>query len=203
MEKAFNKCFTRSGSMEVKKRTPETDQVEQEQTPKASSTTSNHRTGILQPRATTHTTVTCMNRHLGPWFPLHSGVAQGCPISPLIFLVITEALPRMIVNDLDSGGVTINGVNYVITQIPVCRHSTLIGRGKSHREVKEGKVACWCSAMSMSEKDTKQEGQLLGKLNRQRWRAPKGIIENEEWVTRSWKSSGLQRMQRVTVQLSE
>ena len=29
-----------------------------------------------------------MNGSLGPKFHLHSGVAQGCPISPLLFLVL-------------------------------------------------------------------------------------------------------------------
>ena len=40
-----------------------------------------------------------MNGKLGPKFPLHSGVAQGCPLSPVLFLVITEALSRLITND--------------------------------------------------------------------------------------------------------
>ena len=34
----------------------------------------------------------------------------------------------------------------------------------------------------MSENDTKREGQLIGKLNRQRSRAPKGIIKDDKWV---------------------
>ena len=34
----------------------------------------------------------------------------------------------------------------------------------------------------MKENDAKREGQLLGKLNRQRWRAPKGIIKDDAWV---------------------
>ena len=34
----------------------------------------------------------------------------------------------------------------------------------------------------MSENGTKREGQLLGQLNRQRWRASKGVIKNDERV---------------------
>ena len=30
-----------------------------------------------------------VNGYLGPEFPLGSGVAQGCPLSPLLFLLIT------------------------------------------------------------------------------------------------------------------
>ena len=33
-----------------------------------------------------------INGRLGESFPLASGVAQGCPLSPLLFLVVTEAL---------------------------------------------------------------------------------------------------------------
>ena len=35
---------------------------------------------------------------------------------------------------------------------------------------------------AMLENDTKREGQLLGKLNRERARAPRGVIANEAWV---------------------
>ena len=83
----------------------------------------------------------------------------------------------MIVNDPDSGGVTINGVNHAISQY--ADDSTLIGRGEKDWEAKEEKVRCWCGATSMKENDTKREGQLLGKLNRQRWRAPKKIIKDD------------------------
>ena len=57
-----------------------------------------------------------MNGSLGPKFQLHSGVAQGCPISPLLFLVVTEALTRLIMNDADISGVIINGKRYKISQ---------------------------------------------------------------------------------------
>ena len=28
----------------------------------------------------------------GPWFHIKSGVALGCPVSPLLFLIVAEAL---------------------------------------------------------------------------------------------------------------
>ena len=42
----------------------------------------------------------------------------------------------------------------------------------------------WEKATCMFENSTKREGQLLGKLNRNRHRAPKGvlIIENDAWI---------------------
>ena len=39
---------------------------------------------------------------------LASGVAQGCPLSPLLFLVVTEALTRAIARDENITGVKIN-----------------------------------------------------------------------------------------------
>ena len=43
-------------------------------------------------------------------------------------------------------------------------------------------LATWCDATSMKENAGKREGQLLGKLNRQRHRAPQGIIKDDAWV---------------------
>ena len=70
-----------------------------------------------------------MNGTLGPSFPLHSGVAQGCPISPLLFLVITEALTRLIIEDKNIIGVPINGTNHKISQY--ADDSTLLPKHES------------------------------------------------------------------------
>jgi hypothetical protein len=40
-----------------------------------------------------------VNGYLSDGFPLGSGVAQGCPLSPLLFLVIAEPLTRLINNN--------------------------------------------------------------------------------------------------------
>ena len=41
-----------------------------------------------------------VNGYLGPEFELASGVAQGAPCSPLLFLVLAEALTRLVNNCL-------------------------------------------------------------------------------------------------------
>ena len=107
-----------------------------------------------------------MNGTLGPKFPLHSGVAQGCPLSPLLFLVITEALTRLIMNDTNVQGVTINGIHHKISQY--ADDSTLIPRDTSDWGLMSGHKTKWCKATQMKENEDKREGQLLGKLNRHR-----------------------------------
>ena len=121
-----------------------------------------------------------MNGTLGPKFPLHSGVAQGCPLSPLLFLVITEALTRLIMNDTNVQGITINGIHHKISQY--ADDSTLIPRDTRDWGRMSGHKTKWCKATQMKENEDKREGQLLGKLNRHRERAPANIIKNDAWV---------------------
>jgi hypothetical protein len=55
----------------------------------------------------------------GSWsnpFTIKCGVPQGCPMSPLAFLVIAEALTRLIQNDASIKGIKIYGANIRISQ---------------------------------------------------------------------------------------
>ena len=119
-----------------------------------------------------------MNGRLGRKFPLASGVAQGCPLSPLLFLCITEALTRLIVNDTRTEGILINSIHHKISQY--ADDSTLAGRTQDDWDCYEEHIDTWCEGTAMSENATKREGQLIGKLNRQRERAPTGVVS--KWV---------------------
>ena len=57
-----------------------------------------------------------VNGYLGPSFSLGSGVAQGDPISPLLFLCIAEPLARLIMKDPTFKGVVINKVRHKISE---------------------------------------------------------------------------------------
>ena len=48
-----------------------------------------------------------VNGYLGPEFFLGTGVAQGCLLSPLLFLIIAEPLARMINNNPDIKGISV------------------------------------------------------------------------------------------------
>ena len=56
------------------------------------------------------------NGELSDAFAIHSGVPQGCPASPIIFLLVAEALSRAVLKDKHLKGVCIEGVEYKITQ---------------------------------------------------------------------------------------
>jgi hypothetical protein len=49
-------------------------------------------------------------------FSIHCGVPQGCPLSPLAFLVVAEALTRLIQRDATIKGIEINRANIKISQ---------------------------------------------------------------------------------------
>ena len=49
-------------------------------------------------------------------FTIHSGVPQGCPSSPLVFLLVTEALTRAVMEDERIEGVQAGGAEHRITQ---------------------------------------------------------------------------------------
>ena len=120
-----------------------------------------------------------VNGYLGPRFPLGSGVAQGCPLSPLLFLIITEPLSRMIRNDAGIRGVNIGGVAHKLSQF--ADDSALIARP---RDMPRFSVILriWCRGTAMRENESKREGLLLGRLRRHPERAPTGIVAGDRWA---------------------
>ena len=118
--------------------------------------------------------------YLGEAFELHSGVAQGCPLSPLLFLVVTEALTRLIQNDATIKGIRTGDTSHKVSQY--ADDSTLICKDEADVRASQRHIETWCGATGMAENASKREGMLLGKLNRERHRAPKGVIKDEAWA---------------------
>ena len=125
-----------------------------------------------------------INGHAGPWFGLHSGVAQGCPASPLFFLMITEALSRLINNDASIDGIQVGPHKFKISQY--ADDATFMGSVRDFAaDESRGHLMhlrTWLAATCQRENAKKREGMLIGALNRDRARAPRGIVSGEKWL---------------------
>ena len=113
-----------------------------------------------------------VNGFLGPSFPLGSGVAQGCPLSPLLFLIIAVPLARMINNDPRIRGISVESMGpdgrprvttHKISQF--ADDSTLMLRTFCVKHAQKV-LNTWCDATSMKENATKREVLLLGRTRR-------------------------------------
>jgi hypothetical protein len=106
-----------------------------------------------------------VNGYLGPEFALGSGVAQGCPISPLLFLLITEPMSRLMEQNKNIKGIVIDGHRHVMSQF--ADDSVALNRLGDAVHVDQV-LQTWQRGTAMAENASKREGQLLGRLNRQR-----------------------------------
>ena len=113
------------------------------------------------------------NGYLGPSFPIRSGVAQGCPLSPLLFLVMAEALTRLINKNPHIKGIQIDDTAHKISQF--ADDTTLILRPEDVPHAL-AEVTTWCEATGGLENKNKREALLLGSLVRNVHLAPSGIV---------------------------
>ena len=114
-----------------------------------------------------------VNGYLGPKFSLTSGVAQGCPISPLLFLIVTESLSRLFESDEHIKGVRVNDIRHLISQFA---DDTTLMLSKGDDERAEAHLQTWFDATSMAENKSKREGMLIGPWNTNRATAPTNIV---------------------------
>ena len=102
-----------------------------------------------------------VNGYMSEWFSIKSGVAQGCPLSPLLFLIVAEAMKISI--DMEKGikGIEINGRIFKLSQF--ADDTTIILRSlKELRHVRRA-MTRWCLATGMRENIEKREGLGMGK----------------------------------------
>ena len=105
------------------------------------------------------------NGHQGEYFPLQSGVAQGCPASPILFLLITEGLTRMVLaEDSKIEGIKIRGREFRISQFA----DDTVFLLRSHTSIKHmwDVISLWERATGMMVNVDKTEGLRLGALQR-------------------------------------
>ena len=111
-----------------------------------------------------HRRVVC-NNHRGEYFPLKSGVPQGCPASPIVFLLITEGLTRLVNDDPELKGITILGQEYKISQF-ADDTVFLLRNFESIKRMWQLITEVWEPATGMKVNVTKTEGLRLGRLRR-------------------------------------
>ena len=63
--------------------------------------------------------------HLSEFFNMQRGVRQGCPISPLLFILTVEILAKSIRNDNNIKGIHIPGSNYTVKILSYADDTTL------------------------------------------------------------------------------
>ena len=119
-----------------------------------------------------------VNGYYSEWFPIRSGVAQGCPLSPLLFLVVAEAMKVAI--DLEKGikGIEIRGHRYKLSQF--ADDTTILLGSKKEIKLANAAIQRWCRATGMRENVKKREGLAMGKYRAQdlkreiKWAKEKG-----------------------------
>ena len=97
-------------------------------------------------------------------FPINSGIPQGCPLSPITFIFVSEGLTRLIVDDPHYQGITIKGRKFCLSQFADDTLLYLKGYSGLRRAWKLIKVFEDASGMRLNIKKT--EGLRCGALRR-------------------------------------
>ena len=101
------------------------------------------------------------NGYLSNKFPIHSGVAQGCPLSPLLFLLVAETLK--ICMELENvEGIKIGDKSYEISQF--ADDTTGLLKGLSEIPKVERAIERWGKLTAMKENKAKREGVIIGNI---------------------------------------
>jgi exonuclease III len=107
-----------------------------------------------------------VNGHCGDYFPIRAGTAQGCPLSPLLFIIVSEALTRLIQSDPDYEGIQVGDTRHDISQFADDTVLFLTGTPSSIRKAM-AHVSTYCDATGQSVNHTKTEGLPVGASRRQ------------------------------------
>ena len=118
------------------------------------------------------------NGFYSAWFSIQSGVAQGCPLSPLLFLLVAQALKVAIAQNPDFHGIKIGKMRTKISQF--ADDTSLFLRGPQDMREAQACLDKWCKATAMRENLKKREGLAMGRY-RNRVRLPRGV---------KWKKDG-------------
>jgi len=127
------------------------------------------------------------NGQRSPVFHLQSGIPQGCPLSPVTFLFISEGLTRVILEDTEYEGITIGNATLKLSQF--ADDTLLMLRSYSGLKRAWELIAMYADATGMRVNVRKTEGIRCGALTRKPIPNPKGArtdmiqwVKKGEWV---------------------
>lgn len=124
-----------------------------------------------------------INGYYSEWFRIKSGVAQGCPCSPLLFLFVAEALKMFVgdkVKNKEIKGIKIGPKTHFISQF--ADDTTLLLRRLKDIKPAEEAIEEWGKATGMRENKAKREGLAMGKLRHKQLPAGTKWANDGEWV---------------------
>eukprot|EP00966_Prymnesium_polylepis_P087464 2023768-Prymnesium_polylepis.2 len=118
-----------------------------------------------------------VNGYYSEWSDIKCGVAQGCPLSPLLFLIVAEALRESFEMEPLLKGIEIGGTRHLLSQF-ADDTALILGHKKEIKYVNRA-LRRWCKATGMRENALKREGVKMGKYRYQHIHEP-GITWAQE-----------------------
>lgn len=122
-----------------------------------------------------------INGQYSKFFPIGSGVAQGCPLSPLLYLVVAETLKIALDNE-ELQGIKIGEAEVKLLQFA---DDTIITMQDTAQLDKADKgIQKWCLASSMKENKDKREGLAMGRYRKYKDDLPANIrwAQEGQWI---------------------
>ena len=101
-----------------------------------------------------------VNGYYSDKFSIKSGVAQGCPLSPLLFLIVGEALRISVDMEVGLKGLKVGHHRYKLSQF--ADDTTMLLRNQGDITRANRAIARWCSVTGMRENSAKREGLGMG-----------------------------------------
>ena len=105
------------------------------------------------------------NGYYSEWFSIQSGVAQGCPVSPLLFLIIAQGL-AVAIKEAGIEGIKINGIESILSQF--ADDTTVFLRNWSELRRVSIPIQKWCNATAMRENAAKREALAMGSYRKRK-----------------------------------
>ena len=96
-----------------------------------------------------------VNGYYSEWFTIKSGVAQGCPLSPLLFLIVAQALKYAIYSEKQLKGIKVGTKYYKMSQF--ADDTVLFLRSIRELRYANRALAKWCRATGMRDNVKKKD----------------------------------------------